>query len=49
MFHPMNLEIHLTYLEDSYIIHLIYLEVRDSSDVLERFVNLYIMVIIVAL
>ena len=35
MFHPMNLE-------DSYIIHLMYL---DSSDVPKRFVNIYIMVI----
>ena len=44
MFHPMNIEDYPTYLEDSCIIHL-YLEVRDSSDVPRRFVNLYIMVI----
>ena len=41
----MNLEDYSTYLEDSFIIHLMYLEVRDSFDVLGRFVNLYIMVI----
>ena len=41
--------IHPTYLEDSCILHLTYLEVRDSSDVLGRFVNLYIMAIMVAL
>ena len=46
MFHPMNLEDYPTYLEDSCIIHLMYLEVFDSSDVPERFMNLYIMVII---
>ena len=45
MFHPMNLEDYPTYLKDSCIIHLIYLEVHNSSDVLRRFVNLYIMVI----
>ena len=33
------------YLEDSCIIHLMYLEVRDSSDLSKRFENLYIMVI----
>ena len=43
------MNIHLTYLEDSCIIHLMYLEVRDSSYVPERFVNLYIMVLIVAI
>ena len=37
-----------TYLENLCIIYLIYLEVRDSFDVLGRFVNLYIMVIIVS-
>ena len=46
MFHPMNLEDYPTYLEDSCIIYLMYLEVRDSSYVLERIVNLYIRVII---
>ena len=45
MFHPMNLEDYLMYLENLCIIHLMYLKVRDSSDVHERFVNLYIMVI----
>ena len=45
MFHPMNIEDYPMYLEDSYIIHLMYLEVHDSSDVLGRFMNLYIMVI----
>ena len=45
MFHPMNLKDYSTYLEDSCIIHLIDLEVRDLSDILGRFVNLYIMVI----
>ena len=43
------MKIHLVYLEDLYIIHLMYLEVRDSCDVSGRFVNLYIMVIMVAL
>ena len=42
MFHPM-------YLEDSCIIHLMYLEVRDSSNVPKRFMNLYIMVLMVAI
>ena len=42
MFHLMNLQEYLTYLKDS-------LEVRDSSDVPGRFVNLYLMVIMVAL
>ena len=42
IFHPMNLE-------DSYIIHLMYLDICDLSDVLGRFVNLYIMVIMIAL
>ena len=37
------------YLEDSCIIHLMYLEVRDSSYIPERFVNLYIMVLMVAI
>ena len=41
----MNLEDYLMYLEDLCIIHLMYLGVRDSFDVPERFVNLYIMVI----
>ena len=41
----MNLEDYPTYLEVSCIIHLMYLEVRDSSDVIGRFVNLYITVI----
>ena len=45
MFHLMNLEDYPTFLEDSYIIHLMYLEVRDSFDVLGRFMNMYIMVI----
>ena len=49
MLHPMNLEDYPMYLEDSCIIHLMYLEVHDSSDVPRRFVNLYIMVIMVAL
>ena len=44
-FHPIKLEDYLTYLEDSCIIHLMYLEVCDLSDVLGRFMNLYIMVI----
>ena len=39
----------MTYFEDSCIIHLMYLEVRDSSYVLEIFVNLCIMIIMVAL
>ena len=45
MFHPMNLENYPTYLEDSCIIHLMYLEVHDPSNVPRRFVTLYIMVI----
>ena len=45
MFHQMNLKDYPMYLEDSCIIHLMYLEVRDSGDVPEIFVNLYIMVI----
>ena len=45
MFHPINLEYYPTYLEDLCIIHLMYLKVRDSSDVPGRFVKLYIMVI----
>ena len=49
MFHSMNLKIHPTYLEDLCIIHLMYIEVRDSSDVPRRFLYLYIMVIMVAL
>ena len=43
------LKIHQTYLENLCIIHLKYLEVRDSSNVLERFVNLFIMVILVVI
>ena len=46
MFHPMNLEDYSTYLEDSCIVHLMYLKVCDSFDVPRRFMNLYIMVII---
>ena len=46
MFYPMYLEDYPMYLEYSYIIHLMYLEVYDLSNVPERFVNLYIMVII---
>ena len=46
MFHPMNLEDYPMYLEDLCIIHLKYLKVHDSFDVLGRFVNLYIMVIL---
>ena len=49
MFHPMNLEDYPMYLEDSCIIHLMYLKVCDSSDVPGRFMNLYLMVIMVAL
>ena len=45
MFHPMNLEDYPTYFEDSCIIHLMFLKIRNSSDVLGRFMNLYIMVI----
>ena len=45
MFHLMNLEDYSTYLEVSCVIHLMYLEVRDSSDIPRRFVNLYIMII----
>ena len=45
MFHPINLEDYLTYLEDSCTIHLMYLKVHDSSDASGRFMNLYIMVI----
>ena len=45
----MNLKIHPTYLEDLCIIQLMYLEVRDSSDVPKRFMNLYIMVFMVAI
>ena len=45
MFHPMNLEDYPTHLEDSYIFHLMYLEICDPFDVSGRFVNLYIMVI----
>ena len=40
MFHPINLKDYPMYLED-----LMYLEVRNLSDVPRRFVNLYIMVI----
>ena len=43
------MKIHPTYLEDSCIIHLMYLEVRDSFDVPEIFVNLYIMVLMFAI
>ena len=46
MFYPMYLEDYPMYLKYSYIIHLMYLEVYDLSNVPERFVNLYIMVII---
>ena len=44
-----TLKIHPAYLEDSCIIHLMYLEFRDSSNVLGRFVNIYIMVIMISL
>ena len=49
MFHPMNLEDYPTYLEDSCVIHLMYLKVHDSPDVLGIYMNLYVMVIMVAL
>ena len=43
MFHPMNLEDYPTYLE---VYHSLDVSgIRDSYDVLGRFVNLYIMVI----
>ena len=45
MFHLMNLKDYPTYLEDSCIIYLMYLEVLDSSYVPGRFMNLYIMII----
>ena len=45
MFYPINLKNYPTYLENSCIIHLMYIEVCDSYDVPERFMNLYIMVI----
>ena len=41
----MNLEDYPMYLEDSCIIYLTYLKVRDSSDITGRSVILYIMVI----
>ena len=43
------MKIHSKYFENSCSIHLMYLEVRDSSDVPKRFANLYIMVLMVAI
>ena len=44
-FLQMKPKYYSTYFENSCIIHLMYLEVRDSSNVPRRFVNQYIMII----